>query len=91
MGGPDTVNPPEPLDEADRVPVQVVVQDPGAVLEVLPLRDDVGGDEHPDVVSLKVLVLSQVCPGSEPPDYARRGVPVISAQPSDGPVLLSLG
>ena len=33
------------LDDADRVPVDVVVDEEVAVLEILPLADDIGPDE----------------------------------------------
>ena len=45
-GAADPVDPPETLDDADRIPVDVVVDEVVAVLKVLPLADAVGGDEE---------------------------------------------
>ena len=42
----DAINPPEPLDDANRVPVNVVIDQPVAVLKVLPFADAVGGDQQ---------------------------------------------
>ena len=40
------IHPSEALYETDRVPVQIVVQHPGAVLEVLTLGNDVRSQQH---------------------------------------------
>jgi hypothetical protein len=45
IGGTDAVDTPEALDDADGVPVNVVVIEVVAVLEVLALRDAVGADD----------------------------------------------
>ena len=45
----NAVNAPEPLDNAHRVPVDVVVDHSVAVLQVLPLRDAVGGNQQVNV------------------------------------------
>jgi hypothetical protein len=45
FGEPIAVNPTEALDDADRVPVNVVVDEPVAVLKVLAFRDAVGSYE----------------------------------------------
>jgi len=44
--GPQPVDAPEALDDAHRVPVDVVVDEPVAVLKILAFRDAVGGDEQ---------------------------------------------
>jgi len=41
----DAVDTSKALDEADGIPVDVVIDDGGAVLKVLPLAEAVGGDE----------------------------------------------
>ena len=46
VGRADAVDAAEALDDAHRVPVDVVVDEPVAVLEVLALGDAVGGDEQ---------------------------------------------
>ena len=46
----DAVDAAEALDDADRVPVDVVIDEVIAVLEVLAFGDAVGGDEHVDFV-----------------------------------------
>ena len=46
VGRADPVDAAEALDDADRVPVDVVVDEVVAVLEVLALGDAVGGDEQ---------------------------------------------
>ena len=48
VGRADAVDAAEPLDDADRVPVDVVVDDRVAVLEVLALADAVRGDQQVD-------------------------------------------
>ena len=45
----DTINSPEPLDDADRVPMDVVVDQIIAVLQVLALGNTVGGNQHIDL------------------------------------------
>ena len=45
VGGSDTVDPAEPLDDPHRIPVDVVVDQEVAVLKVLAFRDAVGADE----------------------------------------------
>ncbi len=47
--GADAVDAAEPLDDPDRVPVDVVVDEVVAVLKVLALGDAVGADEHIDL------------------------------------------
>ncbi len=42
--GADTVDAPKPLDDADGVPMDVVIDEEIGVLEVLALTDAVGGD-----------------------------------------------
>ena len=49
LGRPDAVDPAEPLDDANRVPVDVEVDDGVAVLEVLAFADAVRGDKQIDV------------------------------------------
>ena len=44
----DSVNAAKPLDDPDRVPVDVVIDEVIAVLEVLALGDAIGGDEQVD-------------------------------------------
>ena len=44
--GPDTVDTAEALDDADRVPVDIVVDKVVTVLKVLTLGDTVCGDEN---------------------------------------------
>ena len=46
VGGADAVDASEALDDAYRVPVDVVVDEPIAVLKVLTFRDAVSGDEE---------------------------------------------
>ena len=46
VGRADAVDAPETLDDADRVPVNVVVDQVVAVLEVLGFADTVGGDQQ---------------------------------------------
>jgi hypothetical protein len=48
----DAVDPAETLDNADRVPVDVVVDDVIAVLEVLPFGKAVGPDEEINLARL---------------------------------------
>ena len=48
VGGANAVDPAEALDDANRVPVDVVVDQLVAVLEVLTFGDAVGGDEQVD-------------------------------------------
>ena len=43
----DAIHPASPLDEANDRPRQVIVDDYGAVLKVLPFAEYVGGDQHP--------------------------------------------
>ena len=52
VSGTDTVNPAEALDDPDRVPVDVVVNQVIAVLQVLPLGDAVGADEDINLTRL---------------------------------------
>src|SRR6185295_6950381 len=49
VGRADAVNTPEALDDAHRVPVDVVVDQPVAVLEVLAFGNAVGGDQQVEV------------------------------------------
>ena len=42
----DTVNSPEPLNDADRVPVDVIVDEIVAVLQVLAFGNTVGGNQN---------------------------------------------
>ena len=52
----DSINAAEPLDDADGVPVNVVVDKEIAVLKVLSLTDAIGGDEEINVsLSSKVF------------------------------------
>ena len=44
----DTVNSSEPLDNAHRVPMNVIVDEVVAVLQVLTFGNTVGGDQHID-------------------------------------------
>ena len=53
----DAVDAAVALDQADRVPGQVVVDDDAAVLEVLPLGENVGADEDVDLLLAGGLVL----------------------------------
>src|SRR5438034_6209813 len=46
--GADAVNAPEPLHDADGVPMDVVVDEVVAVLEVLTLRNAIGADQDVD-------------------------------------------
>ena len=48
----DAVDAPEPLDDADGIPVDVVVNQIVAVLQVLPLGDAVGCNEHVDFAGI---------------------------------------
>ena len=66
VGRADTVDAAEPLDDAHRVPVDVVVDDRVAVLEVLAFADAVGGDEQVD------LAFTGAGPPDAPSSEARR-------------------
>ena len=46
VGRADAVNAPEALDDADGIPVDVVIDEEIAILKVLPFADAVGGDEQ---------------------------------------------
>ena len=48
----DTVDSPETLDDTNRVPVDVVVDEVVAILKVLALGDAVGGDQDVDLAIL---------------------------------------
>jgi hypothetical protein len=52
VGGADAVDTPEALNDADGVPVDVVVDEVVTVLEVLALRDAIGADDEVDLVIL---------------------------------------
>ena len=56
VGRADPVDAAEALDDADRVPVDVVVDELIAVLEVLPLGDAVGGDQEVDLAFARKLL-----------------------------------
>ena len=45
VAGAEPVDPAEPLDDADGIPVEVVVDEPIAILQILPFGDAVGGDQ----------------------------------------------
>ena len=49
----DTVNAAEALNDADGIPVDVVIDEVIAVLEVLALGDAVGGDEQVNLLRLR--------------------------------------
>jgi hypothetical protein len=49
VGRADAVDTAEALDDAHRVPVDVVVDEPVAVLQVLAFADAVGGDQQVDL------------------------------------------
>ena len=53
VGRADAVDAAEPLDDPHRVPVDVVVDDVVAVLEVLALADAVGADQHVDLAGAR--------------------------------------
>ena len=53
----DAVDAAEPLDDAHRVPVDVVVDEQVAVLQVLPFRNAVGRDQHVDFRVLRKVRL----------------------------------
>jgi hypothetical protein len=55
---PDPVDAAETLDQADGVPVKVIVQDTIAVLEVLALAHHIGGEKNPDLGFVKLLLRS---------------------------------
>ena len=74
MRGADAVYAPEPLYQPDRVPVQVVVQDTGAVLEVLPLGYYVRRQKRPYLLARLHPSRARIRPGGEAPDYADRAV-----------------
>ena len=48
----DTVNAPEALDYADRIPVDVVIDEVIAILEVLSFRDTVGANQDIDLIGI---------------------------------------
>src|SRR5437868_586289 len=52
-GAPDTVDPAEALDNADRIPVNVVVDQVVAVLKVLAFADAVGSYEQVNLAHLQ--------------------------------------
>ena len=68
--GADAVDPAEALDDADRVPVDVEVDDRVAVLEVLALADAVGGDEQIDLAFLGQVLGTFLGAGREGRDDA---------------------
>ena len=49
VGAADAIDAAEALDDADGIPVDVVVDEAVAVLKVLALGDAVGGDEQVDL------------------------------------------
>ncbi|OQB38293.1 MAG: hypothetical protein BWY09_01386 [Candidatus Hydrogenedentes bacterium ADurb.Bin179] len=44
----DTVDTAEALDQPHRVPVQIIIDDHIAILQVQPFRHDIGGDQQVD-------------------------------------------
>ena len=64
---PDAVYSAGPLDQADDGPGEVVVDDDGAVLEVLAFAEDVGGHQHADFLFGGDPVALVVADGAEPP------------------------
>ncbi len=50
---PDTVNAPKALDDADGIPVDVVIDEVIAVLKVLPFRNTISGDEQINLTILR--------------------------------------
>ena len=48
--GANPVNPAEPLDNPDRIPVDVVIDQVVTILEILTFRNTIGGNHHIDVL-----------------------------------------
>ena len=86
MLGADAVYAPEPLYQPDRVPVQVVVQDTGAVLEVLALGNYVRRQKRPYLLARLHLSRARIRPGREAPDYADRAVSGRAGEPRYGAI-----
>ena len=56
------------LDQSDRVPVKIIVEYAGTVLEVLPFGYDVGSQQYAYLWSEKALIGSQIPGGRKPFD-----------------------
>ena len=56
---------PKTLDDADGIPVDIVVENGIAVLQVLPLRDAVGGDQKIDIAATCFLSLRPRATGAK--------------------------
>ena len=68
----DAVHAPGPLNQADNGPRQIVIYDYGAVLQILPLAEHVGCDQHPQLAFGRAPVRLVIALWAEPPREFRR-------------------